>query len=176
MHAKYGPIVRINPYELHVQDSEFYDTLYSSGGISRKKNKWTWDTLGAAGVQDSTLSTIDHDVHRMRRSAIAPFFSSGNVRKLEPVIQSKVSILLQRLLKFSDGNGKEVLNLSHAFSAFTNGARFLLLHVFFPECFCRLTTVEQMSSWNIVLRAHSTVSKLLTLIPAIRKLAAAASG
>jgi hypothetical protein len=88
MHAKYGPIVRINPFELHIQDSEFYDTLYSSGGIMRKRNKWYWDTLGAAGVQDSTLSTIEHDLHRTRRSGIAPFFSSGNVRKLEPVLQA----------------------------------------------------------------------------------------
>jgi cytochrome P450 len=126
MHAKYGPIVRINPFELHIQDSEFYDTLYSAGGISRKRDKWSWDTLGAAGVQDSTLSTIEHDLHRMRRSAIAPFFSSANVRKLEPVIQAKVGMLFRRLLEFKDGKEKVVINLSHAFSAFTNGAHLII--------------------------------------------------
>jgi hypothetical protein len=122
MHAKYGPVVRINPFELHIQDSEFYDTLYSSGGIARRRDKWYWDTLGAAGVQDSTLSTIEHELHRTRRSGISPFFSSGNVRKLEPVLQAKVGILFNRLLGFRNETGQEVVNLSHAYSAFTNGA------------------------------------------------------
>jgi cytochrome P450 len=126
MHAKYGPIVRINPCELHIQDSEFYGTLYSAGGVSRKRDRWSWDTLSAAGVQVSTLSTIEHDLHRMRRSAIAPFFSSANVRKLEPVIQAKVGILFRRLLEFNDGKGKLVVSLSHAFSAFTNGAHLII--------------------------------------------------
>jgi cytochrome P450 len=79
--------------------------------------------VGAAGVADSTLSTIDHDVHKMRRSAIAPFFSSQNVRKLQPVIQAKVDILFRRLMGSKDVPG--AVNLSHAFSALTNGEFYL---------------------------------------------------
>ncbi|KAF4844854.1 Cytochrome P450 monooxygenase sdnE [Colletotrichum siamense] len=36
MHEKYGPIVRVNPYEPHIIDHEFYDELYSS---NRKSDK-----------------------------------------------------------------------------------------------------------------------------------------
>jgi cytochrome P450 len=119
MHAKYGPIVRINPCELHICESEFYDTLYVSGGISRKRDKWTWDTVGAAGVADSSLSTIHHDLHRIRRSGIAPFFSTQNVRKLQPVIRAKVETLMRR---FVEAKGRtDPINMSHAFSALTNG-------------------------------------------------------
>ncbi|KAF3480353.1 cytochrome P450 [Arthroderma uncinatum] len=89
MHEKYGPIVRINPCEIHICESDFYDTLYASGGPNRKRNKWTWDTIGAAGVTDSALSTVNHDHHRMRRTALAPFFSMQNVKKLQPIIQEK---------------------------------------------------------------------------------------
>ncbi|KAL9044266.1 MAG: hypothetical protein Q9214_002580 [Letrouitia sp. 1 TL-2023] len=116
MHAQHGPIVRINPCELHISDPHFYDTLYTSGGAGRKRDKWTWDTV--AGVPTSTLSTAAHDLHRSRRAAISPFFSMQNVRKLQPVIQEKVDILVQRFIE--KGRKGEVINVGHAFSALTN--------------------------------------------------------
>ncbi|EED13939.1 cytochrome P450, putative [Talaromyces stipitatus ATCC 10500] len=121
MHEKYGPIVRINPCEVHICESDFYETLYASGGLNRKRDKWTWDTVGAAGVADSALSTMNHDLHRMRRAAIAPFFSMQNVKKLQPIIQAKVDILRRRILE-RKGN-TEAIDISHAFSALTNGTR-----------------------------------------------------
>ncbi|KIW87009.1 uncharacterized protein Z519_12306 [Cladophialophora bantiana CBS 173.52] len=35
LHGKYGPIVRINLDELHVSDSEFWDTLYGPGRVDK---------------------------------------------------------------------------------------------------------------------------------------------
>ena len=119
MHQKYGPIVRINPYELHICESDFYDTLYASGGINRKRDKWSWDTVGAGGVTDSSLSTAKHGLHRIRRAAIGPFFSAQNVRKLQPLVQEKVDILVRRLQE--QRGKKEAINIGHAFSALTNG-------------------------------------------------------
>lgn len=36
-----GPIIRINPYEVHIMDSEFLDELFV-GSSKRKTNKWYW--------------------------------------------------------------------------------------------------------------------------------------
>lgn len=55
----------------------------------------------------------------MRRAALSPFFSMGSVRRLQPVIQERVNLLLERLRGFR-GTG-EVLMASWAFAAFTNG-------------------------------------------------------
>ncbi|KAK8926826.1 Cytochrome P450 monooxygenase sdnE [Metarhizium anisopliae] len=129
MHARYGPIVRINPSELHICESQFYNTLYVSGGIHRKRDKWSWDSVGAGGVRDSALSTVAHDLHRVRRSAIAQFFSAQNVDKLQPVIQSKADLLVRRLAE-RRGQHTVVTNINHAFSALTND-------VIMEYCFAR---------------------------------------
>lgn len=42
LHELYGPIVRINPYEVHINDIEFYDQIYSSA--SKRRDKWSFTT------------------------------------------------------------------------------------------------------------------------------------
>lgn len=37
MHRKYGPIVRINPNEMHCNDANFSDDIYAVGGRKRDK-------------------------------------------------------------------------------------------------------------------------------------------
>jgi cytochrome P450 len=68
----------------------------------------------------STLSgfgTVDHDVHRLRRGSINPFFSKQKVTALQPVIQRLVDKLCTRFEKIR-GTG-EVVPIECAFDAFT---------------------------------------------------------
>lgn len=39
LHKRYGPIVRINPEELHVDDAGLYDKIYVG---NRRTDKWHW--------------------------------------------------------------------------------------------------------------------------------------
>lgn len=110
-----GPIVRISPYELHVNDPDFYEELYAAGG--KKRNKYAW-AVRLFVQTDGSLATIDHDLHRLRRAAISPFFSKTNVRKLEPIIQSKVSKLMGRMYQLEQT--REPVNLNIMYSAFTS--------------------------------------------------------
>ncbi|OJZ88942.1 hypothetical protein ASPFODRAFT_42057 [Aspergillus luchuensis CBS 106.47] len=116
MHKRYGPIVRINPEELHIETSAFYDELYAPGG--KKKRNLNPQFKHQFGAPDSALSTTEHDLHRMRRSALSPFFSKASVRRLQPVIWEKVDKLLKRL----DGlkNTGHPVRMDIAYAAFTN--------------------------------------------------------
>ncbi|OLN80972.1 Trichodiene oxygenase 7 [Colletotrichum chlorophyti] len=114
MHEKYGPIVRINPYELHIIDPDFYDELYSSSNKKSDKYRW-WTNL--AGADGSAFSTVPHDLHRLRRAALSPFFSVRSVTQLEPLIRSKVEKLSARFGELVRTG--EVVRLDAAFMALT---------------------------------------------------------
>ncbi|ORY11484.1 cytochrome P450 [Clohesyomyces aquaticus] len=115
LHRKYGPIVRINPHEVHISDPEFYDLLYT--GTHKKRDKWSWFT-DAFGIPDSTFSAEKHDVHRVRRAALNPYFSKAKVRSLQPQIEHVVNKLLDRFAGFRKTG--EPIPMSLAFAALTN--------------------------------------------------------
>ena len=119
LHAKYGPIIRINPFEVHISDPYYYDKIYASTAHGEKQDKWEWSTK-QLGLPGSMIGTIKHDHHKARRAAVNPFFSMASVRKLQPVIEERVAQLIERVRAFRDGDG-EVLKVNYLFSAFTNG-------------------------------------------------------
>ncbi|KAK7697488.1 hypothetical protein SLS64_013500 [Diaporthe eres] len=90
MHDRYGPIVRINPHELHVSDHGFFDTLYAGGGSKRDKYP---PSANVQGAPDAVFGTVGHDAHRKRRGAISSFFSKKSVTTNEPLINEKVDLL-----------------------------------------------------------------------------------
>ncbi|PMD41073.1 cytochrome P450 [Hyaloscypha variabilis F] len=114
LHEQYGPIVRINPYALHISTPQFYDTLYAS---TKHTNKWYWFTR-VFGMDGSTFATSDHDRHRSRRAAMSPFFSMASVRRLQPMIEERVQALLKRLSELK-GSGV-VLRMPVVVNAFSN--------------------------------------------------------
>lgn len=114
LHQKYGPVVRIGPNEVHINDPDFYDQIYSL------KGRWDKDAafVNQFDNTDSAFGTIHHDLHRIRRRAFQNFFSKQNITSLEPLIQTIVSKLCRRLERFA-GTNKEV-PLRHAYECLTN--------------------------------------------------------
>lgn len=124
LHAKYGPIIRINPYELHVSDPTFYDTLYASSASGEKRDKWEWYTK-QFGTPEAMFSTTSHDQHKARRAALNRFFSMAGVRRLQPMIEERVATLIERFRGFRDVKGSDgVIKVDYAYAAFTNGRFF----------------------------------------------------
>ncbi|KAK1758505.1 cytochrome P450 CYP542B3 [Echria macrotheca] len=119
LHKKYGPVVRINPYEVHIGDAEFYSVLYPTT-TNKRRDRWAFYArqFGAPG---SGVGTVDHNLHRIRRSAINPFFSAQSVRKLQPVITERVDALLRRLHADALGPDRQKpINILYPLSAMTN--------------------------------------------------------
>ncbi|KAF2269980.1 cytochrome P450 [Lojkania enalia] len=111
LHRTYGPIIRISPYELHVIDPAFFETLYRTDGRWHKYS-WAYDAFGAKG---STIFGSDHDAHKARRRAIAPFFSKTNVIARQYLLRKNIDKLCQRISKLAGST----FNLGAAISAFT---------------------------------------------------------
>ncbi|KAH7028240.1 putative cytochrome P450 [Macrophomina phaseolina] len=83
LHEKYGPVVRIGPYELHVSDPAFISTLYPSTGHKRNKDPFWTKQFGT----ETAFGTVDHDLHRLRRNGFNRFFSKASVTRLEPMLR-----------------------------------------------------------------------------------------
>ncbi|KAM3151199.1 hypothetical protein ABEW05_008432 [Botrytis cinerea] len=83
-HEKYGPIIRIGPNEIHVSDPEYYNTLFSYNAVRNKDPFYT----AQFNTPDTEFGAEDHYVHRMRRSALNPFFSKASIDRLSPMLTS----------------------------------------------------------------------------------------
>ncbi|KAH7136179.1 cytochrome P450 [Dendryphion nanum] len=117
LHKQYGPIIRISPWEVHIHDPDFYNTLYAPATTRRKSDKYPFFTK-FLGLDLCVFATVEHDLHRKRRAALLPYFSMASVRRLQPVIQERIDVLLNRMKGFRDG--MDIVNASCMFSALTN--------------------------------------------------------
>ncbi|KAM0591168.1 hypothetical protein ACHAP6_002484 [Verticillium nonalfalfae] len=117
MHEQYGPIVRINPNEVHCNDANFADDIYAVAGRKRDKpvHQINGSALGQAG-----FGTVDHDVHRLRRIPLAKFFSRSMIARLEGDIQAQVQKLCDKLL--AQSGKKHGFDITMAYSCFTADA------------------------------------------------------
>ena len=153
LHEQYGPIVRINPYELHINDPEYYDEVFA--GPTKTTEKWAWSAK-MFGDGGSGFSTVAHDLHRRRRAALAPAFSKRAVNRLEPLIQHAVNVLLDRLRGFQKRG--EPVHMGYAWSALTAD---VITEYSFGKSFGLLSDPDFATSWYDMLMAPSELTHLI---------------
>lgn len=109
-----GPIVRITPNEVHIDDPDFYSSVYSSGKSKVNKDS---STVVGFGQPSATVSTVDHDQHRIRRGYLSHHYSKRAVDALVPLINDRIEALCGRLEEaLTTGYA---ISLDRAFSAMT---------------------------------------------------------
>ncbi|KAK7935892.1 cytochrome P450 [Apiospora marii] len=114
MHEIYGPIVRINPEELHCLDSSFVNEIYPGGGRIRDKHRH-YLNANVGPVAVTAFGSEAHEQHRMRRGALNRFFSKAQMTKLEPRVQRLVQQLCDKLLAWRGGP----IDLTSAYNCLT---------------------------------------------------------
>ncbi|KAF4955747.1 hypothetical protein FGADI_4318 [Fusarium gaditjirri] len=157
MHDLYGPVVRVNPFELHVNDPTFYPILYSSS--TKKRDKWAW-AAGMFGNNTSVFSTVPHDHHRIRRAALNPLFSRTAIKQLEPMIKCQMHELRRRLDSFCESG--MVLDLGLAFTVF---AADVISAYCFGEPFGLLQDPDFAPEWVETVAAPSELGHLIKQFP-----------
>lgn len=108
-----GPIIRISPHELHVNDSAFFDTLYNRQEGVWHKYDWSVDAFATKGA---IIWTADHTLHKNRRIPLSPFFSKAKVSRQQDMIMRHVQALFGRLSGFAAS--QKSVDLGAAFTAF----------------------------------------------------------
>ncbi|KAE8380452.1 cytochrome P450 [Aspergillus bertholletiae] len=114
MHEIYGPIVRINPRELHIKDPYYFDTIFTS----RKQAKDPF-MVRIFATPLSTAATVEHDFHRYRRELVNPFFSKRLVMNLGHVVQNKVDKNLKNEFRDAVGSAGHLCHVTRFFSIMT---------------------------------------------------------
>lgn len=145
LHSIYGPVIRCSPDELHVKDSEWFDVLFAGPGHVREK----WHRANRAnGSPGSVASTESYDLHRMRRAALNPFFSTKAVMELEQETRRKFDSLCDRLRDYAkDGR---IVNLGGAFTAVTLD---VISQYCFNECYDCVETPDFAPHWKMLMSA-----------------------
>jgi cytochrome P450 len=129
-----GPIIRVNPNELHFNDAYFYNTIYSGSKHRRDKDA---NHAAMSGVKYATNVTVDHDLHRQRRGYIAGFFGKQTILRLEPLVQQKVDKLVQKL-RDAHWNGETVSSMN----AFVATTADVITHYAYGESFGELDKAD----------------------------------
>lgn len=114
LHDRYGPVVRISPWEVHVDDPAFYSTIYTSReGLDRPEYlRWRF------GAPYALLSTPEHRLHRLRRAAQDPFFARGRIARLAPMMQQKAAKMCEALSRQGFVGSGRPLTLDDMFASF----------------------------------------------------------
>jgi cytochrome P450 len=158
LHRQYGSIVRINPDELHIQDSDFYDAVYSS-----KRNKWP-PAAKMAGMELSPFATVDHDVHRQRRAATAPMISRRAVLEAIPMIRQQL-VKLQEAFQNAAGS-ESPLELGVTFLAFTTD---VAGQYFFMQAFGMQDDARKAANWKHATHSVARGTPVIKQFPGILK-------
>ncbi|KAL2821435.1 cytochrome P450 [Aspergillus cavernicola] len=114
MHEQYGPIIRINPREVHICDPDFYEEVNTS--YIRKRDKDP-KRPNAQGAYTATAATSGHAHHRFRRNIIGSLFSKRSVHELGPQTEPKIQKLMQHFERFH--HDQAVVHVDSAFTALT---------------------------------------------------------
>lgn len=93
IHHISGPVVRISPHEVSIQDAAAVQQMYRIKGEFLKSN--FYDNLGGGMV--NVFATRDVDIHKRQRRLLSGEISESSLNKHLPVVEEKVRLAIERM-------------------------------------------------------------------------------
>ncbi|PWY89786.1 cytochrome P450 [Aspergillus heteromorphus CBS 117.55] len=107
LHKKYGPIVRTHPNEIHVFDTEAYNTVFRIGTPFDKQREFYDNPFG----EGSHFNMSGLKPAKARRDMLAPHFSTSAIREIEPLLRQSISKFVGILRDYAQGKSPVDLTL-----------------------------------------------------------------
>ncbi|OTA99874.1 hypothetical protein M426DRAFT_324762 [Hypoxylon sp. CI-4A] len=101
LHLQYGPIVRISPYEVSLQDPKDTRQVY------HVKNEFLKSSWYTALIPDlpNIFGTTDVQYHRRHRRLLASEMSESGLTIHKPVVETKVRLTIERMAEEMEERG-----------------------------------------------------------------------
>lgn len=132
--------------------------------------KWDWNVRMFA-TTTAAFSTVSHELHRIRRGVLAPFFSKSSVQQLQPVVRSIVDKMISRLQALR-GSGTNV-NLIDLYACLTGD---IISQYAFARSYNLLDSPDFAPHWNALWmgtgRNGHIVKQFGWLVPMMRRMPA----
>ncbi|KAF4461590.1 Trichodiene oxygenase [Fusarium albosuccineum] len=85
VHRQYGPIVRIGPNEIHIEDSEYFDTIFGFRPLNKEAM-----TAKQFGINHALFGVEDYKAYTKKRAAFGDAFSRSKLLKLQDQINEEI--------------------------------------------------------------------------------------
>ncbi|KAI2785510.1 cytochrome P450 [Daldinia loculata] len=110
LHSKYGPVLRLTPYEVVFNDPQAWKDIYGHRvGNAPENSKWPEFYTTNTDLPHS-LITAERKEHAILRRQLSHGFSDKSMREQESLIKGYVELLIQRLHENAQ-NGAARLNM-----------------------------------------------------------------
>ncbi|BCS03651.1 cytochrome P450 [Aspergillus luchuensis] len=114
MHKIYGPIIRINPDEVHINDPDYYEEIYTSRARRREKDPFQ---VAQFDIDGAAFSSITPEIHRQRRAPLDRFFSKQAISNIEYLIYDSLDKVIKAYKEAFQS--KSVVSLDAGFAGLT---------------------------------------------------------
>jgi cytochrome P450 len=167
LHDNYGPIVRINPQELHIRDPDMFEAVYARG---TKRDRW-YNAARMTGKTDDSFSTVGHDLHRRRKLANAPMMGRRMMGVKEGVLVGNAASLGANLRRAVEMG--EVLDLGVLFIGYSLDVAGAF---FFGKDIGAQGDLGLARKWYTVGRSMSRMTPIMKQFPVLAKAVARLPG
>ncbi|KAI8954532.1 cytochrome P450 [Xylaria longipes] len=94
-HEKYGPVVRLSPHEVHVNDITIFHEIFS------RNRGFTKDPVTySVGPSNAMTMTIQVEAHKAKRQVLDPVFSKRRINMMEDRIYGELELVLGNVGKY----------------------------------------------------------------------------